>query len=200
MSNELPYMPTFIGDFMAAVAGWPPDRVGAYWLALMYQWENGGLPADDARELSAILHTSSRSIARRLWSEIAPKFHKRADGRWWNAKAEAVRIEARRQFATASQRGKKGANARWGKGANAQSNAQAYAQALPEHCLSNANQNQNQVQPPKPPASGGRRRRRRVSAADLRDQEQADRTREVKRLMQVEGLSRTEAAKRAGYQ
>jgi uncharacterized protein YdaU (DUF1376 family) len=158
MGNELPYMPTFIGDFMTAVASWPPERVGAYWLALMYSWEHNGLPADDEEAIAAIFHVRSMSTTRRLWSEIGHKFFRHADGLWRNWKQEAVRVEATRQHAAT--RAHAGANARWGKGANGRAQAMPTqslrnAQALPEQSVSNANHNQNQITPPQPPAAAG---------------------------------------------
>lgn len=144
-------MPTFVGDFLVTVSTWPPDRVGAYWLALCYQWEHGGVPASDERELAGVLH-ASRPVARRLWTEIQQKYRQHADGLWWNPRLEEVRIQARKQNALSSERGKKGAAARWGKGAmtRMQIDAPSNAQALPEQSPSNSNHthNQNQNQDP----------------------------------------------------
>lgn len=146
MANELPYCPFFIGDFLVAVTGWPTDRVGAYALALFYQFEKGGIPDDDGERMR-IFHAPSRAVARRLWAEIKEKFYLR-DGKYWNPKMEAVRAEAVRQWQDKQTRARNGAKARWGKGANATGNAQASAQAEHEHSLSNANQNHNQKTPP----------------------------------------------------
>jgi len=194
MPNELPYCPLFVGDLMAAVSTWPPDRVGAYMLALLYQWENGGLPADDESELARILH-ASRSVARRLWLEIRSKFVKYTDGLWWNPKMEEVRIEARRQHKAASERGRKGAAKRWGKG------AQVDAQASLKQSLGNANQIQSIEEPPQPPAgAGGSNRPRRRRKTDPHPEDLADikRNHELMRLMRDEKLSRPEALKRLG--
>lgn len=187
MGNELPYMPTFIAEFMAAVQTWPPDRVGAYWLALMFAWEHDGVPADDEKELAAVLHTS-RPIARRLWLEIRHKFRRQSDGRWLNPKQEAVRVQARKQHAALSARGKKGADVRWGRGANgheidASATATANAQALLGHSLSNGNQNQSQSTPPKPPAgAGGRLTRGDRKKAEDRLKQWFDRERRLRSL------------------
>lgn len=165
MPNELPYLPFFVGDFLVTVSTWPSERVGAYVLALFYQWEHGGLPADDERELARILH-ESRPRTRRLWGEFGHKFQKRMDGLWWHARLEKVRVTAREQVAAASNRGRKGATARWGKGA--QADPQAMPEHMPEHSLSNANQSKIQTKytPLSPPAAQGGRPRRRISAKE----------------------------------
>ena len=171
MSNELAYCPFFVADFLVTVASWPADRVGAYALALFYQFEHGGVPADDEEQLALILH-SSRPVARRLWASIRQKFDRRDDGLYWNARMEEVRAEATAQWLKAHERGVKGASARWGKGAlakRARSNAQANAQASLEQSPSNANQiqNKNQVQNPQPPsAKGARLSARKITKAE----------------------------------
>jgi uncharacterized protein YdaU (DUF1376 family) len=198
MPNELAYMPTFISDFLTAVMGWPTDRVGAYWLALCYQWEQGGLPASDERELAQILH-ASRPTARRLWATIAFKFKPDAKGLWWNAKLEKVRVEARRQAAIASARGKSGAAVRWGKGAHVvPEHSLSNAQALPEQSTSNGNQNQNQVHPPNPPLSQGASRRRRRVTEDSPQAKHLRMSKHVAKLIK-QGYSEETARKLAGF-
>ncbi len=207
MANELAYIPFFVSDFLAAVMGWPTDRVGAYALALFYQVENGGLPNDDG-EIGRILHAPSRATGARLWGEIRHKFYRGDDGRWRNARMDEVIAEARRQAAISTNRARAGAAARWGKGANGRhadrmhlappEQSTGSAEAMPEHCLDDANQIQIQsTTPPNPPsAKGGVRRKRKPTQAQLDESEQLRKTQEVKRLVHVEGLSRLEAAKR----
>ena len=153
MSNELPYLPFFVSDFLVTVGTWPAERVGAYTLALFYQFEHGGLPVENESEFARILHVS-RPTARRLWAEISYKFHKRADGLWWNQRLEDVRATARRQMEKATTRAQAGAAARWGKGANG---AQARSQAMLEHSSSNAIQLKESTTPPQPPSPRGAR-------------------------------------------
>lgn len=168
MPNELPYLPFFVGDFLVTVSTWPVDRVGAYILALFYQFEHGGVPADDDAELARVLHVS-RSQSRRLWAAIQQKgkFHQRADGLWWNQRLEEVRIEARAKVAKASDRGRNGASARWGKGALVQSASNA--QAMHKQSLSNGIhiQSKDKERTPQPPAdAGGRITRKELQSAE----------------------------------
>jgi uncharacterized protein YdaU (DUF1376 family) len=209
MSNELAYVPFFVGDFLVAVRYWPPERIGAYTLALFYQVEDGGLPANDEDAIALILHVS-KSNARRLWGEIKHKFFER-DGLWWNAKMETVLIEARRVNDTNITRARRGALARWGKGANGNTQARGdgkhsakhlvMLQASLEQSETDANQIQNQIKnPPNPPSTkGGSRRRRRPTAAQEAEAEQLRKTQEVKRLVREEGLTIADASRRVGF-
>lgn len=142
MGNGLPSLPFFTSDFLTAVAAWPTERVGAYCLALFYQWEHGCVPVGDGIALGLILHASPVR-ARKLWNEIAGKFHVEGD------EARNVRLEEHRQEVQAmveasEARGRKGARARWHK--HRLSTAQAHTQASGKDSLSNSNQNQNQNQ------------------------------------------------------
>lgn len=151
MGNGLPSLPFFTSDFLIAVATWPTERVGAYCLALFYQWEHGSLPADDASALALILHTTP-TRARKLWSEIASKFQV-VNGLARNLRLEEHRKEVEAKVAKSSDRGTKGARALWHKRrlSDAQASAQAVPQAEPKQSVSDGNQNQSQNQNQDPP-------------------------------------------------
>ncbi len=144
----------------------------------------------------------SRPVARRLWEQIQQKrkFHKRADGLWWNQRLEEVRDEAHVRIAVARNRGKNGAAARWGKGANG-------AQAVPEHSLGNAqalpeqspgdgSQVKLSTYPPKPSRKREGSRKRNRALADPWNQR--EKTAEVKRLM-ASGMSQKDAYRVVGW-
>lgn len=153
MGNDLPFFPMYAGDFVTAVASWPAERVGAYWLCLLYQWDHGSVPADDLDDLARVMH-ESRSKAQLLWRQIGSKFPKTSVG-YQNIRLEEVRREVIDGVETSSRRGKAGAQARWGKRSG---NAQASTRALPGQSLSNGIQSQSQIQePPLTPLSGGDR-------------------------------------------
>jgi len=177
MGNDLPYMPLFVGDFLIAVASWPPERVGAYWLALLYQWEHGTVPAGDARDMALILHTPSVPRARKLWEEIAEKFEMVGPGHFANRRLEHERTKVYLRKETDSNRGKAGAEARWG--TRRSSSASRNAQASLGHSSGNSTQTQTQDQdPPNPPAgAGGRltREERKWAKTTLQDWRRAHR-------------------------
>jgi uncharacterized protein YdaU (DUF1376 family) len=191
MSNELDFIPWYVAKFLVAVASWPPDRVGAYVLALNWQVEHGGIPARNLTELASILHTS-RPKAQRLWAEIQHKFIER-DGLWWNEKAETVKADAVTRFRKSSDRGRAGANARWNK------HSSSDAQAPPKQSVSNSSTVQHSTKtPPKPPADAGGSRRRRRREGDPIAIEQYRKTQELNRLI-GEGVPRPDALRRAGF-
>lgn len=202
MSNELPYCPWFVSDILVTVATWPRDRVGAYALALWYQFEHGGIDADNLQTLGLVLHAKSRQDTLKAWDEIRAKFEKRDDGLYWNARLEEVRAEAIREYYAKQARAKAGAAARWGRGnlarsaradatARANGDAQASPQAMPT-------KTKTSTTPPNPPsAKGGNPRRptrRSLKTADPFDQRA--KTEEFQRLV-AGGMDRAEAHRKA---
>lgn len=190
MSNELDYIPWYVAKFLVAVAFWPPDRVGAYVLALNWQVEHGGIPARNLTELASILH-SSRPKAERLWSEIRHKFVER-DGLWWNLKAEETKASAIVKARTNTNRGKAGAAGRWHKPRLSD------AQALPTHESSNGSKGKESTSTPQPPAVAGGSRRKRSTRHVVDPYDQQAKTLELKRL-KAAGVPHDEALRRAGF-
>lgn len=152
MANELPYVPFFTSDFLIAVLTWPPDRVGAYVLALCYQWEHGGVPADDPQAIAMVLHQPKGAPA--LWQAIASKFIRGGDGLWRNLRLEEHRVGAQQRMVDKHTKAVAAANARWSKRsysrnapASATVDASASPDALREQCSADAIQIQSvQVQ------------------------------------------------------
>jgi uncharacterized protein YdaU (DUF1376 family) len=146
MGNGLPSLPFFTSDFLVAVAAWPTERVGAYCLALFYQWEHGSLPVDDAAAMALVFHTQPAK-ARKLWAEIAGKFQVQ-DGQARNLRLEEHRQEIEARVAQAKDHGRKGARAKWHK--HRLSTARALPEQMPEQSPSNSNQNQSHNHKEKP--------------------------------------------------
>lgn len=146
VGNGLPSLPFFTSDFLTAVAAWPTERVGAYCLALFYQWEHGFVPCDDSTALGFIIHASP-ARARKLWIEIADKFQVE-HGEARNVRLEEHRIETQAKVNKNKDRSSKGARAMWHKRRlmAAQAHAQAMPKHVPEHSPSNANHNHSHNQ------------------------------------------------------
>lgn len=73
MSNrDLPMMPWWPQDFLAATAHWSSAERGAYAVLLMYGWVLDGLPSDHA-ELARLCNETPAGFEA-LWSRIGSKF------------------------------------------------------------------------------------------------------------------------------
>lgn len=154
MGNGLPSLPLYTSDLLTAVAAWPTERVGAYCLALFYQWEHGHVPVDD-ESLALILH-APKGRARKLWRQIAGKFeieHNQAR----NVRLEEHRKEVEGKVAKSSEHGRKGARAKWHQHrlSTARVDAPAVPEQMPEQSPSSSNQNQSQNQNQDPPINNG---------------------------------------------
>lgn len=112
MSNSLPYMPWYIGDFLRSTAGWTLAERGVYLMLLAAQWEQQALPQDKKR-LAAIAGISLPELEE-VWPTVGPKFQEK------NGTLSNVRLEEhRQQYLDHRQRlaenGRKGGRKRWGK-------------------------------------------------------------------------------------
>lgn len=93
MSQSKQKPPAFLlyaRDFTSGTAHFSPAEVGAYMRCLCYQWECGGVPADDIVRLARIVGDSV-DATRVLWDVICTKFRKLTDGFYWNPRLESVR-------------------------------------------------------------------------------------------------------------
>ena len=127
------WMPVTIGDHLKEVGHLNTEEHGAYCFLLIDYWVKGKpLPDNDQR----LANTTKLPLKR--WKEIRDVMAEMfavQDGIW---RHERLEIEMRKAKATRKanhERGKKGAEARWGRG-NAQSNAQSMPDALHEECTS----------------------------------------------------------------
>jgi len=107
MANE-PFLPLFVGDFLASTAEWPGEARSLYLTALAYQWVNPmrSLPADPDALRSLI--GWSESAFERWWPRVAAKFEVQGD-RIVNARLEVHRERTRELTRRRSEAGKKGA-------------------------------------------------------------------------------------------
>lgn len=107
MAKE-PFLPLFVGDFLASTAEWPGEARSLYLTALAYQWVNPmrSLPADlDA--LRSLIGWSESTFTR-WWPRVATKFETEGD-RILNARLEQHRERTRELSRRRSEAGKKGA-------------------------------------------------------------------------------------------
>src|SRR2546423_159816 len=104
-----PYFSFFVGDVAKRTMDMNATEFGAYMLLVMFYWEHGRLPADGDAPLVTRLD-------RKTWRRISRKVLDRARYEIPFLDSEKVRI------ADNIARGRKGAEARWGK----------QAQAMPE--------------------------------------------------------------------
>ncbi len=89
--RNLPMMPIWPHDFLAATAHWSCAERGAYAVLLMYEWILDGLPVNPG-ELAQLCNLPAEEFVH-AWFRIGPKFHAE-DGVLRNDKLEAVRENA----------------------------------------------------------------------------------------------------------
>lgn len=117
------WMPLFIGDYLADTSRLTTEQHGAYLLLMMDYWRNGP-PPDEKNILQNITRLSDF-----LWKKHGPvlqKFFVVENGIWRHEKLDEERVKALSGMASASEKARKAAEARWGK-SDAPSNAQADA-------------------------------------------------------------------------
>jgi uncharacterized protein YdaU (DUF1376 family) len=116
VSSKLPYLPLFVGDFLAATAEWDGEARALYLLALAHQWAGGSLPLEEGR-LCRLLGWELKAF-RKAWPQVAGKFEERG-GRLYNARLEEHRSKALRIAEKRAEAGKRGAEHRWQSDASA---------------------------------------------------------------------------------
>lgn len=118
------WFPFYVDRFMDGTDLFTNDEVGLYVRLLCKSWNMGALPLSEIK-LAMIGRTTVPTL-RKLWPSVGEKFERSGDG-WINPKMEEVRAEQSAKLAAKSERGSKGAAARWQK--EAASNAKRAAQA-----------------------------------------------------------------------
>jgi uncharacterized protein YdaU (DUF1376 family) len=121
MSENLDWFPLYWRRFLLGTAKMKAEEIGAYMLLLIHQWEKCFVPLDEA-EIEEIAKLPVKKLSR-----VLKKFSRTEDG-YQNEFLEEVRAEQYTKLAKSSGRGKKAAEARWGK----------KAQAMHMHSTSNA--------------------------------------------------------------
>jgi len=137
VSKDFPWFPLHVDSILSSrsIALMSGFEFGLYIKLLCWEWRDGPLPHDrqDMLELclsnADAMHMDSESIAKGL-DRVLKKFQKTPDG-WVNEKLEQIRQEQVNKAVSLSDRGRRGAQARWGV------DATANAQAMPKQCLSN---------------------------------------------------------------
>lgn len=111
MPSDLPFMKLWVGDLFAdsAVRAMDEAEFGLYMLALCFAWQEGAIPADEARRAKALGVTKPR--LRKLWPAIETKWESNGNGGLVNLRQERERLEAQAK----SEAAKKAAKARWRK-------------------------------------------------------------------------------------
>ena len=97
--SSTPWMPLYIGDYLAGTAHLSTEQHGAYLLLLMHHWRNGPLPDDDI-QLAQIARIKSITFVRRHAQILRAFFEKSADGlihtRLMKERAHADDVSAKR--------------------------------------------------------------------------------------------------------
>lgn len=106
-ASELPMMPFWIKDWIAATQHWSDAERGAYISLLAHQWANGTVPPETQR-LARIMGTSEAEFDAR-WGVVGPKFDGDVEG-LFNKRLEEHREKAL-GLRAAKIRGANGANA-----------------------------------------------------------------------------------------
>ena len=136
-----PYMPLFIGDYLADTTHLTRSEHGAYLLLLMAMWRAGGkLPNDPARLARIALASPSE------WDELQPvmmTFFKRRGGHITHERLAREFTKYVAKSDALSRAGKRGAQEKRNK-----NNGNATSQASPQEQpgLSNQNHNQNHIE------------------------------------------------------
>jgi len=108
----LAFLKFYGSDFLNATAAWTMEERGVYITLLWYSWVNGGLPG----EIERIDRMAPGAKA--CWSVLDSKFPISPDGMRRNARQERDREAMRAKSLSAAERGKRGAEQRWGSHSN----------------------------------------------------------------------------------
>lgn len=103
MEDISKWMPLYIGDYLANTIGLTHSQHGAYLLSIFKYWQKGeSLTSDELRE-----------VAGREVNRVA-QFYVWEGNRWHHKRIDQELERARKNVLAKAERGKKGAQARWG--------------------------------------------------------------------------------------
>jgi uncharacterized protein YdaU (DUF1376 family) len=128
MAKADTYMPVVIGDYLKDTMRLTTEQHGAFFLILLDYWTKGA-PPDDDETLASIAR-----LPLDRWQKARPvlaSFFKVEGGRWLNKRAEEELAAARAK----SQKATESANKRWDGSSKSEPDANAHANASPEHML-----------------------------------------------------------------
>lgn len=136
-----PYIPFYVGDYLADTTHLTRSEHGAYLLLLMAMWRGGGkLPADDVR-LARLAHCSDAEWAGMRSTILG--FFRRRRGVLTQKRLTAEHAKYTDTIAKRSVAGKRNAEKRYNK-----NNEDAVGNGMPDDNPSHGNQNQNQSHNP----------------------------------------------------
>lgn len=116
-----PFLPLFVGDFMAATAEWEGEAVSLYATLLLHQWALGSIPADP-KKICKLVRWDWELFAEH-WKTVRRKFRAititnefdESEDRLINSRLEAHREKTTELRKKNAENGSKGAQARWQK-------------------------------------------------------------------------------------
>jgi uncharacterized protein YdaU (DUF1376 family) len=126
--EKLDWLPVYWQRFIIGTLEMSAEEVGAYFLLILHEWDKGFIP-EDPKELKKISRVSVKKL-----EKVLEKFQKSENnpGKLFNETLEKIRVEQLEKHANNSEKGKKGANARWHK------DSPSIAQPLPKQVPSNS--------------------------------------------------------------
>ena len=142
MTDRLPSMPFFVGDYLSSrkVRMMTPAERGVYTHLLFQIWQDGPIQ-DDERTL-VLLADCERSDFRKCWTAVSEMFVKGEDGLLRNDKLEDVRESALRLKQNRSKAGSKG-------GSKTQANHKQESTSIPDQTIPlHSTPNQIKKEPP----------------------------------------------------
>jgi uncharacterized protein YdaU (DUF1376 family) len=107
--SQRPWMPFYVGDYLAKTAHLTAEQHGAYLLLLMHYWTNGELP-NDQKQLMAIARLPPDS-----WAGNCHVLAKFFDNRWRNKRMEFELAKVKKLSEKRAYAGLKGAWRKHGK-------------------------------------------------------------------------------------
>ncbi len=125
--EKLDWFPIYWQRFIIGTLEMSAEEIGAYFLLLLHQWDKGFVP-EDPYEIKKIARVSCKKL-----DKVLEKFKKNENipNKIFNESLEIIRMEQLEKTAKHSNRGSKGAKARWDK------HNESIAQEMLEHNLSN---------------------------------------------------------------
>lgn len=156
MPTQFPWFPMYPTDFLVSTATMTPMQGWAYTQLLMYAWTNGSIP-DDHRACAALTRCD---LTEADWAVIRSRFAPMAGpmATLCNPRMERERQRVTERHLTAAENGKRGAEARWGRGngvANGNPNGHPNGKSMAVTTTTTT----TEESPPTPPSMKGGRRR-----------------------------------------